>query len=99
MYQVSASFPRAERYGLTAQLRDAARSITANIAEGCGRSTDADFARFLHHSMGSACECLDHLITAFDEHYISAEQLRDFERRLGAIRGMLTTLLRRLKDD
>jgi len=56
------SFPAEERYVLTAQLRRAAISIATNIAEGCCRKGDAEFARFLYMAMGSASEvecCLE----------------------------------------
>ena len=46
VYRVTAKFPRSEQYGLTSQLRRSAASIAANIAEGCGRDTKADFGRF-----------------------------------------------------
>jgi hypothetical protein len=48
IYKATADFPRDELYGLTSQIRRAASSVPANIAEGCGRDTDADFARFCH---------------------------------------------------
>ena len=50
MYRLTASFPKEEIYALTSQLRRAAVSISANIAEGCGRRTSADFGNFLHMS-------------------------------------------------
>jgi hypothetical protein len=58
VYRESAAFPVAEQYGLTSQLRRAVVSITANIAEGSGRGSDQDFARFLDIAMGSVAETL-----------------------------------------
>lgn len=55
-YAVTQGFPSAERYGLTAQMRRSAVSIPSNIAEGCGRGTDREFAHFLRIAYGSACE-------------------------------------------
>jgi len=52
VYKVSAKFPKEETYGLTSQIRRSAASIPANITEGCGRSGDADFARFLQIAAG-----------------------------------------------
>jgi four helix bundle protein len=54
--QTARSFPRDERYGLVPQLRSAAVSVAANIAEGSGRSTSADFRRFLYQAQGSLSE-------------------------------------------
>lgn len=56
VYRVTASYPNAESYGLTSQTRRAAVSVTANIAEGSGRGSDADFARHLQIAIGSAFE-------------------------------------------
>ena len=57
VYQAAMSFPRDELYGLTSQLRRCAASIPANIAEGCGRKGDVEFARFLQIAQGSARVC------------------------------------------
>jgi four helix bundle protein len=67
--------PEEERFGLTSQIVRAARSTTANIAEGYGRFHYMDNAKFCSNSRGSAWEVLDHLITANDEEMISDEML------------------------
>jgi four helix bundle protein len=64
VYEASAAFPERERYGLTSQTRRAAVSIAANIAEGCGRSGDAELRRFLSIAAGSASELQYHPLTA-----------------------------------
>ena len=56
IYEVTKEFPKEEIYGLTSQIRRAAISVSSNIAEGCGRKTNKDFALFLHHAMGSLKE-------------------------------------------
>ena len=64
VYAATADFPSNERFGLTQQLRRAAVSIASNIAEGCGRETDTEFARFLSIATGSASECESQIETA-----------------------------------
>jgi len=70
LYKVTASFPQEERYGLTSQIRRSAASIPANIAEGAGRDTQAELARFVHIASGSASELEYHLLLARDLGYI-----------------------------
>ena len=65
-YKVTASFPREELYGLKSQLRRSCASIPANIAEGCGRDGDPEFARFCQIAMGSASETEYHILLAHD---------------------------------
>jgi len=66
LYRSSRTFPKEELYGLTAQLRRAASSTGANLAEGCGRLTNAEFARFVRIAMGSANELDYHLLLSKD---------------------------------
>jgi len=76
--EITPQLPAEERYRLVDQLIRAARSTTANIAEGFGRRHYLDNAKFIRNSLGSQHECLDHLITGNDERMISDEQLADF---------------------
>ncbi len=66
IYQATGAFPREELYGLTSQIRRAAASIPANIAEGCGKDTETELARYMQISMGSASELEYHLLLAHD---------------------------------
>jgi four helix bundle protein len=81
--QVLSALPKEERYRLGDQLLRAARSSTANIAEGYGRFHYLDNAKFCSNARGSCWEVLDHLITAHDDGIISANSL-DRGRRLVA---------------
>ncbi|MBI5487575.1 MAG: four helix bundle protein [Deltaproteobacteria bacterium] len=85
IYRVTRSFPGEERFGLTAQLRDAARSVPANIAEGSAASRATDFAHSVNIAEKEAAEVVNHLILARDLHYLAvdvAESLRDRVNRL-----------------
>jgi four helix bundle protein len=64
IYRSTERFPREERYGLTSQIRRAAVSIPANIAEGAGRRSHKEFAYFLSNAQGSASELETELIIA-----------------------------------
>jgi len=69
------ALPKEERYRLGDQLLRAARSMTANVAEGYGRCHYVDNAKFCSNSRGSCWEVLDHLVTGNDEGIVSAEHL------------------------
>ncbi len=64
IYDITDRFPKTEIYGLTSQLRRSTVSISANIAEGCGRRTSKDFVQFLHNAMGSVKEVESELLVA-----------------------------------
>ncbi len=96
-YQLTASFPREERYGLTSQMRRCASSVPSNIAEGCGRSTDADFARFLQIAMGSASELEYQVLLARDLAFVTEEAHEAYAKKLVEVRRMLNGLLKKLR--
>ena len=96
VYKASAKFPASEMYGLTSQIRRAAASIPANIAEGCGRDTDADLRRFLHIAGGSANELEYHILLAFDLNYIPNDTHSSINTAITEIRRMLAGFVKRL---
>lgn len=89
--------PHEERYGLTGQIRSATISIPANIAEGCGRSSNAELARFLHIAMGSASEVEYYLVFANDLQFLDEGLHKQLEQDLLAIKRMLNSLIQKLK--
>ena len=97
IYQTTSSFPKHELYGLTSQIRRAAASIPANIAEGCGRSGDAEFGRYLQIAMGSASETEYHLILAFDLGYIDELIYQKVNSDLIEVKQMLAGLIKKLR--
>ena len=74
IYALTSEFPRQEIYGLTSQIRRACASIPTNIAEGCGRNSSPDFARFLQIAMGSASETEYLILLAHDLKYLNVDQ-------------------------
>jgi four helix bundle protein len=99
LYKATATFPQAERYGLTSQMRRAAVSIAANIAEGCGRSGVAEFAHFLNVAMGSASELQYHLILARDLNLLNKQNHAMPEQQVTETKRMLTSWIQKLKAD
>ena len=79
IYKLSQSFPKEETYGLTSQLRRASTSIPTNIAEGCGRSSDAEFIRFLYISMGSAMIQKSYQFSAISYQFVPAMNQESFQ--------------------
>ncbi len=96
LYRQTAAFPREELYGLTSQIRRCSVSIPANIAEGCGRQSDADFKRFLHVAMGSAAELESHLILAEDVCLLNHEDAQALTDRVSTLRRKLNAFIQRL---
>lgn len=99
VYQVTATLPRGELYGLTSQLRRSCSSIPANLAEGCGRNGDADFARFCTIAMGSASELEYHLLLARDLKLVKAKEYADLVQRTIEVKRMLAAFIQKLKAD
>jgi four helix bundle protein len=89
LYKATSSFPKEEIYGLTSQIRRAAASIPANVAEGCGRDTQAELARFVHIAGGSASELEYHLILAHDLGYIDDIAYPELDSAVNEIKRML----------
>ncbi|MEW6364227.1 MAG: four helix bundle protein [Acidobacteriota bacterium] len=99
VYQAITKFPAAEKYGLTAQIRRCCTSIPANIAEGCGRESDANFGRFLQIALGSACELEYHLLLSHDLHLIEDSQYSSLQTQVVEVKQMLYSLLKKLRAD
>ena len=99
IYRATLKFPKEEIYGLTSQIRRAAASIPTNIAEGCGRRTNAELANFLNIASGSASEVEYEILLAKEVGYITAEQCELWTKEIGEIRSMLAAYMKRLKTE
>ena len=96
---VTKEFPKDELYGLTAQIRRAAASVGANLAEGCGRKGEREFARFLSIALGSASELEYHLILATDLGYLDAGESLRMSGEVIEVKRMISGLFAKLKAD
>ncbi len=97
VYGATRTFPPDERFGLTTQLRRAATSISANIAEGCARP-DPDFARFLGYATGSLYEVLTHCHIAKQQGFLTDDQFGSLHAEAEEISRMLSGLRRSLEE-
>jgi len=97
IYQVTKSFPAEEKFTLTSQMRRAAVSVTANIAEGYGRFSYQENIQFLRQSRGSAYELRDHLTTALDQGYISSEKYAELDELAKSVTRLLNGYIRTTK--
>ena len=97
VYTLTKQFPREELYGLTSQIRRAASSIAANIAEGCGRRSEGDMNRFLRIARGSAVELEYHMILARDLSMLGEAEFRKLVDQVDAVQRMLTALIQRVE--
>lgn len=97
VYHATQAFPREEMYGLISQLRRAAASVPANLAEGCGRVGANELARFVTIAMGSASELEYHIILAHDLGYLSEETFHELMSETSGVKRMLTGFFNTLK--
>jgi len=96
IHRLSLGVPRQGNAAFISQIRRAAESIPANIAEGSGRGTDADFARFLQIAIGSSSELESHLQFAADTEMVASEHAKARLGEVIEVRRMLIGLRKRL---
>ena len=89
IYKITSTFPKDERFGLVSQIRRATASIPTNIAEGAGRETQKDFARFIHIATGSTSEVEYLLLLSHKLGYISEEEYPLLDKSIVEVKRML----------
>jgi four helix bundle protein len=97
VYRTTERFPKEEKFGLTSQVRRAAVSIAANIAEGAARTSTKEFLQFLSISQGSASEADTELVIARELGYLTTNEYEHFGRDLDDIGRMITRLSQSLR--
>lgn len=98
-YQLTELIPRRGNSGFVSQIRRSALSIPTNIAEGCGRASDSDFAKFVQISIGSTSELECHLEFAAQVKLIPAERVKECLPGVIEVRRMLIGLLKKLRPE
>jgi four helix bundle protein len=98
VYAVTGGFPSDERFGLTSQTRRAAVSVSANIAEGSGRGSDADFARFVEIAYGSLREVVSLALVARRQSFMNDESVTGLYAKSEELARMLSGLRSRLQE-
>ena len=98
VYKYTEKMPKTELFGMTSQLRRAATSITANIAEGMGRNSYADRVRFYYNARGSIYEVENFLITAKDLGYISEANYNELMELLDFTRKILNNFIKKTEE-
>ena len=99
VYRTTANFPEHEKYGLRSQLRRAAVSVTANIAEGTAKKGKRDFKRYLDIALGSLSEAASLLILAERLGYLDTEAQEGLMRLKHSVGGPLWGLCRSMTKD
>jgi four helix bundle protein len=96
IYKATAKFPREEMFGITSQMRRSSASAAANIAEGCGRTGNGEFHRFLNAAAGSAMELEYFLLLSRDLSFLSNEPYESLSKQVLEVQRMLASLIRRV---
>lgn len=99
IYKASVGFPKHELYALTNQIQRATVSIPANIAEGCGKDSDAELKRYFQIAMGSSSELEYLLLLAHDLEYLPEAVYQEIQSNLIEVRKMLNAFIQRLKGN
>ena len=98
VYRMSEHFPGDERFGLTSQIRRAAVSIASNIAEGWGRGSTSDYARFLRMARGSMYEVETQGQIALELRFVDKDKFDFFEQTIDEAGRVLAGLIRSIEN-
>ena len=98
IYQITKNFPKEELFALTSQIRRASASISSNIAEGCGRGSNKDYAHFLQIAMGLTFEVDYQLLLAKDLKYIDPESYLLLSGKIDVLKRQLAMLLHKVRE-
>ncbi len=97
IYKITVAFPKEEQYGLISQIRRAATSAPTNIAEGCGKQTQADFARYLQQAFGSIQEVQYLSFLSYELRYMNENVYGSLENDINQLKAMLINLIKTVR--
>ena len=98
LYQLVRTFPQEEKYGLSSQIKRAASSVTANLAEGYGRYSFQENLQFCRQGRGSVYELRDHLTTALDAGYIAEDTYKKLDAMAISVIRLVNGYIRSTKN-
>jgi len=99
IYKATSFFPREELYGLTSQIRRAGSSVPTNIAEGCGRNSETELARFFEIAMGSDSELEYLLLLTRDLNLLNSSDYTELTNKVIEVKRMLTSFIKKLRAE
>ncbi len=99
IYRITNRFPKEELFSLTGQIRRSVVSIPSNIAEGCGRGTNKEYAQFLQIAMGSASELDYQFLLSRDLGYLNASNYERINDKIIRVKRQLVALIRKVRED
>ena len=92
IYKISSKFPKEEVFGITSQMRRCCISISSNLAEGSGRNSIKDKARFTEIAFGSGLELVNQLIIAYDLNYVTENEYLEIRAKIQEVTFLLDAL-------
>lgn len=99
IYKETRHFPAEEKYGITSQLRRAAVSVPTNIAEGCGKFTQLDLARYLQNAFGSVQEVEYLNFLSCELEFQKSDSSSQINKNINEVKAMLITLIKKIRKD
>lgn len=97
IYRITKGFPKDELFSLTSQMRRSSSSIPTNIAEGCGRGSNNDYARFLQIAVGSSYELDYQILLAKDLQYIDNTIYIELSNEISSLQKQIVALLHKVR--
>ena len=97
IYQITQTFPKEELFSLTSQMRRSSSSIPTNIAEGCGRGSNMDYARFLQIAVGSSYELDYQILLAKDLKYIDNAIYAELNNEISSLQKQIVALMQKVR--